>query len=220
MDTKYCTTCKKTKSIEEFYKSRGAADGRQNRCKTCYRVIARCNKAKPKHEASHQSEQYVIDVLKSQGIYCAAGKSSEYKYCDLIAWGCVRIEVKTANQKDGAFMFTSTPRQQEHGFVADLVILVCKWEDETTLHIFPSNHPVFYRSGRIKSGFYYDPYIYKRKSGHGGRLTNALMKQHQNRWDLIECKRLEIASGEQSEHSIHETEYMFQPALINFTDGS
>jgi hypothetical protein len=62
------------------------------------------------HQVAQMSS--VIDKLRSEGIYGVAGSASQYRWADVVVWGCIPIEVKTMNlEKGGSFLFT--PRQRE-----------------------------------------------------------------------------------------------------------
>jgi hypothetical protein len=185
--------CGKVKPMTEFYDRLGGKDGKFTKCKECMKAKSNRHPSKPKEIASKASEQDVIDLLRNQGVYAAPGKCSEWKWCDVVAWGCVRVEVKRAKQdENGCFMFSSTPHQRKRGFTADLVVTICEWKDKTSYHVFPANHPVFYNGGKMKQGFWYDPFPVSRNHGRGGRMTNAIMNEHKDKWELVEAKRLDI----------------------------
>lgn len=200
--TKVCRKCGLEKSIDEFYK-RSGANGTQSYCIACYNARAATQIRAPKNIAGEQSERDVVSVLLSNGIYATGGKASAFKYIDVVAWGCVRIEVKSSTLRsnnypdDLAYTFGFTANQQKRGIDADLVVLVClgKTNTQNTYHIFPSNHPVFYKYGRLKSAVVYStikkrPYMRVRG---GIAMSHTLMHQHQDAWHLIEEKRFEIS---------------------------
>lgn len=200
--TKTCRgKCGLVKTLSEFYVHLGYKDGHYSKCKECIKAEQRNRRAPKKQKPGHLSEGEVISLLKAMGVYAAPGKCSEFNYVDVVAWGCVRIEVKTSTRKtDGTYTFAFTPKQRKNGVRGDLIMLVCKDGDSTTHHLFPSNHSCFYMNGRLKGGVMFDPVQTRRKSGHGARITAALMKQHQDAWGLIEIYRknhFAIVSGEQ-----------------------
>lgn len=201
---KECKRCHEEKNLSEFYEAKGCKDGHASLCKVCYRDVRKYNRSKPREVPSIKSEAKAIKHLRRQGIFATPGKMSELRHLDVIAWGCVGIEVKTSRpDEEGKYLFGFTPTQRKRGIRGDFILLVCEGK-ETTYHLFPSKHPAFYMNGRLKKGFSYDPYQTKRKSGHGMRLTRALMEQFKDRWELIEQRRCEIehelSTGEKAEY--------------------
>lgn len=214
--SKICSSCKEPLDPSEFYDHPDMKDGKQKKCKACMLRDAKQYKSKPKQAASNQYELEIINKLKSLNIYAAPGKCSEWKWCDVVAWGCVKVEVKTANQNEkGMFIFSTSRKQQKGGFVADFVVLVCHWKHETTYHVFPANHSTFFMNGRMKRGFSYDPQNTSRKSGRGVRLTNALMNQYKDKWEAIEQKRLSYFEVKVDELIISNP--ITQPELMGLT---
>lgn len=207
--SKICSSCKEPLNPSEFYDHPDAKDGKQKKCKACTLRDQKAYKVKPKQTASNSNELEIINKLKSLNIYAAPGKCSEWKWCDVVAWGCVKLEVKTANQSEkGAFIFSTSRNQQKNGFTADFVILVCNWKHETTYHVFPANHSSFFMNGRMKRGFKYDPYSTGHKNGRGVRLSSALMNQYKDKWEGIEQKRLSYFVIKEDELIISNPEQM------------
>lgn len=167
-------------------------------CKKCH--YARTLKARrrrqwdrAKEKAEDQNEALVIKQLRRHGIYATPGKASEFRHVDVVAWGAVRIECKSAQKNDrGAYHFNFSS-QRRNGINADLVVLVCVDGDDRTYHIFPARHSAFFSEGAIKFGVQYDPLQTKRINGHGGRLVQSLMNKHQDAWHLVEEVRQRIA---------------------------
>lgn len=198
---KACRTCGEEKIITDFYRSPGARDGYASECKECTKERGRVNRVRlgrKKHRSplsGRSSEQHVIDKMRSEGIYAVSGSATEYSWGDVVAWGCVVIEVKTAYFNGYSYQFGFTPTQFKRGIQADFVLLVCNvpQDDTITYHLFPAQHPVFYRSGRLKRGFGYTPGAKPKPPGDIVlSLNDQLMQQYENAWHLIEARRLEI----------------------------
>jgi len=143
------------------------------------------------YEPRALTEQLAIERLLDVGIYAAPGKAVRLAHVDIVAWGCVWIEVKYARYefKRGVqkFTFNTTPKQQQCGFLADLVMLICDYGDELTYHLFEAQHPVFYMQERIKSGFTFTPGAMEAKKHGDNRvvMTQPMMDEAQDRWDYI-----------------------------------
>ncbi len=71
--------------------------------------------------------------------------------------------------------------------------------DSQTFHVFPSYHPVFYRSGQKrgseisptgrKIGVEYRTGKTSTKNSFGLAMTDALMAEHRDKWELVEDMR-------------------------------
>lgn len=182
--------------LSEFYQRVGAADGYYTTCKKCYRSIARNYKSKPRGVASWSSEARAIDKLRSLGIYAAPGKTTEWPKIDMAAWGCVRIEVKTAKMVNGNFRFELGHKTAERWKAHDLVMLVCLWPDgDPSYHIFDINDPVFWRGGQLKSGVQYRVNGKHRKKRWYETMTVEKMEAHRDNWQLIEQVRNQKAAA-------------------------
>jgi hypothetical protein len=163
-------------------------------CKECKKEYSKTQALKPKNEAGHGSEQLVINKLRSLGIYAAPGKSSEYKWIDVAAWGCVRIEVKSSrnDKKRGGFLFHMGKKPKKEHERSDIVVLICE-DYDITFHVFMSDHPVFYHpDGRSKQGIGYNPRPKRRMPNAGVILDAYLMSKSLNKWHLIEDVRQQI----------------------------
>lgn len=171
-----------------------------SQCKTCLRALNLTAKVLAVEESRVWSENVVIGVLKQQGIWAQTGKGSSAPDVDVTAWGCVWIEVKHARLEPRGgveeFTFTTTPKQQQRGLLADLVLLLCEWAPENySFHLFRSDDPVFYIEGRLKTGFTYRPGRAKALKHGLNRvvMTSGMMEQARDRWRLIEVVRREHA---------------------------
>lgn len=147
------------------------------------------------HYKVNESEIDLIKRLASEGIYAEPGRLTQWKYIDVVAWGCVCIETKYANQKiTGEFRWRIASRQS--AIRGHLIILVCIHENgERTHHIFSAQHPVFYdNDGALKRGLVYKPDRQYDRSRYGLSMTSEIMDEHKDTWYLIEETRLDISN--------------------------
>lgn len=204
---KPCIKCGIIKPLTDFYTHRSAADKRASTCKECVSLQQKARRAKPdykakeKSEAHHETEGQLIQKLRGMGIYAAPGKSSEWKRLDTVAWGCVKIELKSSSySRSIGYTFTFSPKQVKDVFVSDIVCLMLIKDGVESYHLFPSDHPVFFRTdGSRKRGFAYRPgcstsgQSRKNQRRFGISLTDELMNQHKDNWSLIETVRNRIS---------------------------
>lgn len=142
-----------------------------------------------------QSECLAIAYLHGKHIPCLPGKAYQVADVDILAWGCVRIEVKysTIRHYNHCFTFGLTQRQRQRGLLADVVLLICDYGDRQTFHLLEPDDPVFYfKDGRRKGGFTFTPGQMQQKKHAQNRitLTQPRMDEAQDRIDLIEAARL------------------------------
>jgi len=192
-------------TADDYYPDYRYEDRISQPCKACKAAGQKKRDWRKYHDRSsvnNSGELLVIKKLRSLGIYAAPGKSSEWKWVDVVAWGCVRIEVKTSHLIDDKYQFTmnqKTPVKER----ADLVIFVCL-DDEISYHVFPSTHGVFYHaSGKHKKGLAY--YLSGQRRGNTITLDHELMTQYMDRWEQVETRRIEIqqsllANGQEPEY--------------------
>jgi len=188
--TKRCIACGLEKPISEFYMEKTSTGNKPYpRCKPCHiikvnsRPLNRVRTDKP----LVASEATAIKFLNRNGIFTASGKLSSYKYLDAVAWGCVRIEIKTSHKREGRFDFRFSYQQKNKRLQADIIILQCFHNIKTTYHIFPANHPAFYENGALKSVSYS---LRGQSNDHG--LTTEIMNAHENAFHYIEEARQNI----------------------------
>lgn len=138
------------------------------------------------------TEIAAIEYLTSKGIPAVPGKALRHSHVDIIAFGCIEIEVKYARLKYQRgvekFAFVATPAQQERGFKAQIVMLICDYQDGMMgYHFFDATHPVFYIKGRMKSGFTFTPGCYEAKKHGSNRLVlvQGMMDDAQDNVGLI-----------------------------------
>lgn len=198
--SKICVVCGQLKPLTEYYR-RAGSHLTMSWCKVCHIERGKKQNRVAKHIPAAPAERLVLDKLIKQGIYATSGKLTPFPYVDIVAWGCVRVEVKSATLRSNhgyamRYQFAFTAHQQIYGFQADIVILVCLNGDkaEDTYHVFPVDFPIFYFKGVLKSGVGYSP---QRKKKERTKIRPSLSKQimddHQDAWHLIEEKRLEIS---------------------------
>jgi hypothetical protein len=178
-------------TIDDFYFRQNGV--RYPNCKECHKAQTKLQRVLPRDESGNSGELLVINKLRSLGVYAAPGKSSEFKWLDVVAWGCVRIEVKTATlNSQGAFHFGMGDKREKEKERSDFVILVCI-DIPLSYHVFPSNHAVFYHSdGRAKKSVQYAPEASHHKKPNS--LDNETMARYMNRWYPIETRRREISA--------------------------
>jgi len=110
-----------------------------------------------------------------------------HAHVDVIAWGCVGIEVKRAVfRMPAGYTWTFSP-QQKQALQADVIALIA----DEDIYLFPANHPVFYRDGQRKDAVCYLPekmrkYRVSLRTG----LTDSEMSKALNAWHLIEVYRV------------------------------
>lgn len=204
MDTtvsKRCARCKEVKPFTEFYirppfnkldKPPTLPGHFVSECKTCMRERGSIDLHPTVPRA--KTEILAIEYLRKNGIYAAPGKSVYAADVDVVAWGCVWIEVKYAELKRGKFTFKVTPTQSVRGFRAHIVLLICDYGDSKSFHLFDSQHPVFFKDGRVKTGFTFTPGA-TRALKHGNNrvvMIQPMMDAAQNDIELVEQKRQSI----------------------------
>lgn len=196
METKVCQTCNQElpDSPTHFYK-RG--DGALNKtCKTCYKA-QRANNKKPPKTAVHTGEVLAIEKLLQNAIFATSGKSTSYgKWIDVVAWGCVKIEVKYSTiTTNGLWQFTFTSTRNQNTQHPDLIMLIGERETgERHYYLFPENHPVFFNEhGKRKKGIGYNPNpVFHMDDLPYAVLTEDLLKSHENAWHFIEMQRQRV----------------------------
>lgn len=182
----------------EFYKLRGTRDGLQPICKECHKAECAVRyKKNPRQQwrnrAGSVTEKMTVDRLRSFGIYAAPGKCSEYTWVDVVAWGCVRIEVKHATlNKRGSYQFHMGYKRGEEKDRSDLVVLILL-DLQPRFFVFRSSDPVFYHEdGTTKRSVNYAPDGNGPKKAQGVSLATEIMSEAEDRWELVEEKRQEV----------------------------
>lgn len=194
--TKPCCGCKVEKPLDQFYVRSGTSNPTEpghyvSECKGCMKLRSKTNGNIDPYEPRVLTEQLAIERLLDVGIFALPGKAIAAADVDVVAWGCVWIEVKYARLEFQRgvkkFKFTTTPKQQQRGFLADLVMLICDYGVDLTYHLFEANHPVFFMGERVKSGFTFTPDAMEAKKHGDNRvvMTQPLMDEARDRWDMI-----------------------------------
>lgn len=203
---KTCNKCGILKPLIDFYTHRSAADKHMATCKSCYSLMQKDRRARPdfrlkaKNEPQNETEGHLIEMLRSLGIYAAPGKASEWHWIDSVAWGCVKIELKSSTySRSTGYSFTFSPKQIKEKFLSDIICLMLINEKGASYHLFPSDHPVFFRAdGSRKRGLGYKPGYKGNQAGKNHRqfglsLSDALMTEHRDNWSLIETMRNRVS---------------------------
>lgn len=191
---KACNTCKQIKSLNEYYRHGKYYMGE---CKECAKARTRSHPRWDRRQSSIESEMSVLSQLNRMGIPALPGKTLSHQYADIIAHGCLQIEVKSSrnygNDIHSEFQFAFTPKQRRDGIRGDLIVLVCRWIDKYTYHVFPTLHPAFFLpTGERKTavGWHKNKHPAGRKSDTA--LTDDLMEMAQDNWALVEQYRQKI----------------------------
>lgn len=192
-----CEAHGQPQSISVFYKRSGFSETSEaghyvSECKACMRQRSRTLAARrlPSTEPRALSEKLAIGYLNAHGIPALPGKAFLASDVDIVAWGCVRVEVKYSGLplNERHFTFGLTRRQVQRGLLADVVMLVCDYEDRQTFHLFPPDEPAFYfLDGRRKGGFIFTPGQMEQKKHMQNHvtLTQPMMDTAQDRIGLI-----------------------------------
>lgn len=194
--SKPCARCKKPKPLSDYYVRSGVENptdpGHYNsECKECLKSRGKDKGNVHPTVPRAETEIYAIDKLKSVGIPALPGKAVHAADVDVVAFGCVWIEIKYAKLKrhrgQESFVFSSTKRQTQRGYLAHLVMLICDYEDHKTFHLFRSNHEAFYIYGRVKIGFVFTPGQVEQIKHMENRvkLVQPIMDDAQDRFDLV-----------------------------------
>jgi hypothetical protein len=188
---KTCKRCNAIKHISEFYTRSGRPNEYLGECKACYKERGRNRVTVRKDTPMVGSEILAINALNHNGIHALPGKALQYAHVDVIAFGCVRIEVKYAKldrtHHREKYTFQTTPRQGQRGLLADVVMLICDDGDTPTFHLFRPDDEVFFIKGRLKTGFTFTPGAMAAEKHGNNRvvMTQPMMDAARNRWSLV-----------------------------------
>jgi hypothetical protein len=190
--SKVCVRCKQNKPLTDFYTRSGLPHLHNSECKACMKARYKDVNPVPATEPRAKSEILAINELKRQGIHAAPGKSVAYADVDVVAFGCVRIEVKYAKLNTKfhreCYTFRLTPKQKQRGLLADIVMLICDDGTRCTFHLFQTSYQAFYMTnGALKTGFDFVPGQNEQLKHHSTRtiMTQAMMDEAHNRWGLV-----------------------------------
>jgi|GEM_PF-6933178 len=178
------------KRPDEFYTRSGMPHLRQSYCIECFKKRSAEQNLVPRHISTVESERKLIEHLATFGIPALPGKALAHAYADVVAWGCVLLEVKAA-QLVGRFHFGFTPVQQILGLRGHLLVLVCDYGDKETFHCFDAKDARFYHpSGMLKTGTTYTPN--RKNAGKTAVFTPDGMQESEDKWELIEDQRQRV----------------------------
>lgn len=188
---KKCKDCGKMKHMDEFYARSGKSHLRQTYCIDCFKKRSANQEQAPRHISTVESERLLIEHLTTFGIPALPGKALAHAYADVIAWGCVLLEVKASKLIGNAFHFGFTPAQQIYGLRGHLLVLACDHGDKWTFHCFDAKDARFYRpNGTLKSGITYTPD--RSNAGRPPVFTDDGMEYAEDKWELIEDERQRV----------------------------
>lgn len=197
-DTRACTKCHALKpaTLEYFYKHRTNEHGLTSWCKDCMKSLSKSQTYKPKDSRiPNVGESKAIAWLKSHGIPANGGKNIEaVTWLDVLAWGCVRIEVKyskTNKQGIWSWMMYSVNDKEIKGIMPHVVIFIGEdvQSGETRYFVFDACHPELFNqeSGQRKINMTYN---YQSPNA----VNHDVFKRHEQGIVLIEQFRLSISA--------------------------
>lgn len=193
---KICTKCniEKPATLEFFYKHHSNTDGLTSWCKACMKALSKRQSYVPvDSRIPNEGEAKAIAWLKRFGIPANGGKNIEaVKWLDVLAWGCVRIEVKySKTNAQGIWswvMYSVNNKAQEA--MPHLILLI--GEDvrtgTTRYFLFDAQHPEFF-NGNTGERKIQVSYNYQSVNAH----NHEVFRRHENKAALVEDYRLQIA---------------------------
>ena len=183
MKTKRCFDCKETKSLNKFYRNIGTKDGYNDRCIDCSKIYGKTRPHYSRTEVVQPGEIAAIDKLKSLGIYAAPGKCSEFKWVDVVAWGCVRIEVKYTSSSDGNVISWHLGHKDHSRWEdIDLVLFINDKNGVKDYYLIYADNPIFYKeSGEAKTGI-----AIRMNPKYTRNNVRDVVLENQDNWSLIE----------------------------------
>lgn len=197
--TKTCSVCGADKPLSDYY-IWASNKKPMPHCKKCHTTKSNSHAPIPADRCGVAHQNEFIDILRSRGIYASPGKSSEYAHADVVAWGCVRIEVKHGESIDKysphTWKFRFTEKQANGGMVADLIALMCPngIGKGYTCYLISPDCPELYRDGKFKPVVTINIGTHRKPARDGkGSLTLDLLNAHRENWQVIEQIRTEVA---------------------------
>lgn len=175
--------------MAEFYRRKSKGALYHSWCKNCMKALSKgvSDASQTYLVPAYASETMLIEALRKQEIAAYPGKSMSYAHVDVIAWGCVGIEVKRSVLKMPAGYTWSFSPQQKQTLQADIIALIA----DQDIYLFPANHPAFYRDGQRKDAVCYLPEkMRKYRASTRTTLTDNEMAKALNAWHLIEVYRV------------------------------
>lgn len=189
---KHCSKCDLVKPLTEFYPRGQGTKYYSSYCKECMKLDSKNQVHVDPKVSSIPSENDVITELAKMGIPAFPGKAFNHHLADIVAWGCVLIETKSsAMHENGGFEFAFTHRQQKREIRGSLIVLVCRYNDHNTYHVFQANDPKFYRkNGTLKTTVSFKPK--RSKSGPPSVFTEDIMAAHKDAWHMLEADKQRV----------------------------
>lgn len=177
---------------EFFYQHPQSKDKLHSQCKTCTKARAGTYDNIPK---GRPNEVLLVNYLLRRGVFADVGaKFKGYKLADVVAWGCVTIEMKYSWSDEERHKFQFTPRQQRlNGAGVDVICLATEGMGEIEYHFFDAKDPFFYKGGKLKAGISYAPHANRRFSTKEVLMPDMMDKALDN-LSIIECYRLEAVN--------------------------
>lgn len=177
-----------------------------SQCKTCIKRHNKEAKHLPPDEPRTETEKLAISFFTQHGIFALPGKAFAVAHCDILCWGCIKVEVKHArlayHRRLKTFVFHATPKQVERGYIADLVLLVCDHTPQyRTFHLFRADDPVFSLNGHIKRGLMFRPGATEALRVIDGNtvMLQAMMDEAQDNlsrlWDVFTAKNAALKAS-------------------------
>jgi hypothetical protein len=187
MVMKHCPACEETKHLDEFYR-RGKY--LQSYCKVCQRAHTKRNYKNLKILSLAPNivwHKAAMNALLRLRIPVVSGRPMFN--CDLIAYGCVRINLKKTHMtvmhtSELSFKCDFTPTEQL-GLTCDVLAV---WHGED-IYLFDRKTPAFYHNGELKSGFSFNRYpLHGRKRERGIILEDKDIRPAHRNITLINQK--------------------------------
>jgi hypothetical protein len=168
-------------------------------CKDCLKQHSKDIKRLAPDQPRTETEKIALDFFHRQGIFALPGKALAVAHCDVLCWGAVRVEVKhavlTVHRTQKCFVFSSTPKQVQRGYLADIILLICEYSPtRRTFHLFHKNDPVFNINGHVKTGFMFRPGATEALRVIDGNVVmlQSMMDEAENNltrlWDVFRVK--------------------------------
>jgi hypothetical protein len=182
---KICRQCHEKKPESEFY-IYSSTQKTMPICKVCHRAQNNIKRPAPKEVSGNRHESIAINHMRSMGIYAAPGKSSEYRRLDVIAWGCVCVEIKPALpmfDRTDVWHIHFTRKQHETRLIADVVIIMIPKKGGFGYYVMPAAHSFF----RNRKGQILRDILFSRHIAQGSPLY-----EYQDNWQLIEDVRQSV----------------------------
>lgn len=140
----------------------------------------------------HQSERDACAILRRHMIYAVPGRWSEWKYTDVVAFGCVTIETKISTLKSHAgndtFHWRIASKNHDSGMRGQIMMLMCDYGNKVDVALFPADHEVFYtHEGELKKGMSWRPNAKTtwHTNRYGVGMTDEIWQKHRGNWKLV-----------------------------------